>query len=227
MKVSLRTVGELRSGDTFSCRIQGVAVTGTVSIHGKYIYLCQNKKNGNNTVAEKYGHKYAWAIPFTLKSNTLEPLMAKQAVTDFQVNRTTAKTTKVATPKKALKKAAVKYKEATESITNIDADISTAERRLAELKAKKALKEAEADPTNVLGYRVQQQSGGKFQIGCGEVTVTREEAAKFAIVATSIMLRCNPTNAYDRFREAIMAARRLGRVKLAANILPSIEFRKV
>lgn len=48
-------------GREFSATIHGVDVTGKISVNGRMVYLCQNKKDGASA-PNKYGYKYSWHV---------------------------------------------------------------------------------------------------------------------------------------------------------------------
>ena len=53
---------KVKSGDRFTAEIKGVKCEGKIHKRkGGYIYLCQNKKDGEDA-PNKHGYKYSWSI---------------------------------------------------------------------------------------------------------------------------------------------------------------------
>jgi hypothetical protein len=203
--VSLR---DLMTGDKFSCRIQGVAVTGIVTVGRDYIYLCQNRKNGgltNSATPEKHGYKYTWIVVKRGTNEGQELAFTQQAVTMFRVTKAVPRPVKIAkplpAPKKVKKVAAILGGQGAPAVgilgsfaaqVNIDEEIAQSEKRLADLKAKKA-REAEPILLDTWEIRKKTVNGNKdkveYHIGCGAVIVTPKEAAVVANVLHQMLTR--------------------------------------
>lgn len=215
MTTSLR---DLRTGDKFSCRIQNVAVTGTVTVGRDYIYLCQNKKNGgvnSNDTKERHGHKYTWTVLKGKSDVSQESYLAQQAVTHFRVTKAVARETKVNT--KALKKAALKYQAIVDPVkvpVSTDEEIAATKKKLADLEAKKA---QETQDLYLLNWKVTKTlKKGKpaFSIGCGAITVTEDEAGVVATVLNQILTR----SAYDTDGAGNLRTKLAKTLKVAAKL---------
>lgn len=202
------TFNQIHTGDKFSARIQGVAVTGIVHKTPNYVYLCQNKKKGNHNLSDTHGYKYAWQIP--TGSAGVEPYMQAQAVTHFSI-------TKSSTPKvvKEVKVAApIKVNKRPKKVSvTVDEEIASAKQKLANLEAKKA---QESTPDRLLNcWRVDKTvKNGKqaYSIGCGAVTVTTEEAEMVATVLHNILTRTvyEGPNLRDKLKKTLKLAAKLG-----------------
>jgi hypothetical protein len=211
--MTITSLRDLMTGDKFSCRIQSVAVTGTVTVGRDYIYLCQNKKNGGfvgGTTQEKHGYKYTWVIPKPAITNmsTMETLLSQQAVTLFRITKGVPRETVV---KKAPAKRATKKTVSAPQTT--DEEIALAEKKLADLKAKKA---KERVPSTLLNWGISEtRKNGKdaYQIGCGVVTVTHEEAAIIALVLHQMLTRSPfEGNFRNHAKTVLKVAAKLGNV---------------
>lgn len=171
---------EIANKDKFTCRIQGVSVTGVVNKGREYIHLCQNRSSNNiSSTKEMNGYKHVWSVYYSGSGDRdLDPYFRQNHVTDFRITNKKA-TPKVAVPKKTVVKALTPEQK-----------LAKAQKELAEAQAELAKQAATRDPQEVPGgWRIYPQSNNSFNIGCGAVNVTREEAAKFANIMEQILAR--------------------------------------
>lgn len=79
-------------GRRFRCKITGTPVEGRVRVEGDRVYLCQNKRDGNDA-DDKLGYKYSWEVTSGFEQNhvtefkILPPCTAEEieAYKDWQV----------------------------------------------------------------------------------------------------------------------------------------------
>lgn len=55
-------------GRRFRCKITGTPVEGRVRVEGDRVYLCQNKRDGNDA-DDKLGYKYSWEVTSGFEQN--------------------------------------------------------------------------------------------------------------------------------------------------------------
>ncbi len=55
---------DLKDGQSFTVKINGISTFGKITIEGSHVYLCQNDEDGNKPRDLK-GYKYAWSIGYT------------------------------------------------------------------------------------------------------------------------------------------------------------------
>lgn len=200
---------EIANKDRFTCRIQGVAVTGVVNKGREYIHLCQNRGSNNvSTTKEMNGYKYVWSVYYSGSGDRdLEACFRNHHITDFVI------TNKKAIPKKAATKAAALTPQQ---------KLAKAQKDLADAQEELRKQEAARDPQQVASWNilpVNREGKESFNIGCGAVNVTREEAAKFATIMEQILARRgNFSGTYSGFTDDLVkitkVAARLGKTKL-------------
>lgn len=69
----------------FTAEIDGCKVKGVICVTPKYIYLCQDVKDGTWYKGDKYGFKYSWAIHLPGNEKQLEDQMVTNMVICDQV----------------------------------------------------------------------------------------------------------------------------------------------
>lgn len=62
-------------GRRFRCKITGTPVEGRVRVEGDRVYLCQNKRDGNDA-DDKLGYKYSWEVTLGIE---------QEHVTEFKI----------------------------------------------------------------------------------------------------------------------------------------------
>lgn len=206
---------EINHGDSFSCRIQGRAVTGVINgiEDSDRIYLCNNIKDGAR-ITDRMGKKYSWVV--MVRRGILDFAMAN--VTEFRITRRASKPApKVAAPKRATVKA--HDKEPTDSLLDVQIrDTLAALKKLkaAKLAAKKTV--SKEVPGIYHSWKISKRNTVKgslaeYQFGCGAVALTVEDMSTWARIMRIINTRRLVEACPDYITQSLDVVDRLKRIE--------------
>lgn len=66
-------------GKWYACKINGIEVSGRITVEGGTVYLCQNEQNGHGC-ENKRGYKYSWFV-----SHGSQKDLSRYGVTNFRL----------------------------------------------------------------------------------------------------------------------------------------------